>query len=89
LVPRWLGGKDRLARYARWLAGNNWLARYAAAMSVLQLAGLALALVGVGEFFVFRYLAPRQESIARRRTLLNANSAFNVLAGLVIILIGG
>ncbi len=58
------------------------------AVTVLQFVGAALVVIGVAEYCVFRYLAPRQENIARRITLLNANSAFNIVTGLVLVLVG-
>jgi hypothetical protein len=58
------------------------------AVTVLQVVGATLVVIGVVEFLVFRYLAPRQERIAQRMTLLNANSAFNVVAGIVLVLVG-
>jgi hypothetical protein len=57
-------------------------------MTVVQLVGAALAVVGVGEYIVFGYLAPRNPNIARRRVLLNANAAFNVVLGLVLVVVG-
>ncbi|WP_158221037.1 hypothetical protein [Kineosporia sp. R_H_3] len=50
-------------------------------MSVWQIIGVALVVIGVGEYVLFRYLAPRREDIARRMPLLVANSAFNVVVG--------
>ena len=58
-------------------------------MTILQYVGIFLVLVGVGEFFVFRHLAKTQVSIARRLTLLNANSGLNVVAGVVLLVLGG
>jgi hypothetical protein len=58
-------------------------------MTILQYVGIFLVLVGVGEFFVFRHLAKTQESIARRLTLLNANSGLNVVVGVVLLVLGG
>lgn len=50
-------------------------------MSVWQIIGVALVVIGVGEYVLFRYLAPRREDIARRMPLLVANSVFNVVVG--------
>jgi hypothetical protein len=58
-------------------------------MTILQGAGIFLVVVGIGEFFVFRHLARRQENIARRSALLNANSVLNVVAGLALLVLGG
>jgi hypothetical protein len=58
-------------------------------MTILQYVGVFLVVVGVGEFFVFRHVAKTQESIARRLTLLNANSALNVVVGIVLVVLGG
>jgi uncharacterized membrane protein YidH (DUF202 family) len=58
-------------------------------VTILQYVGVFLVVVGIGEFFVFRHLARTQESIARRRTLLNANSSLNVIVGLVLLIFGG
>jgi hypothetical protein len=44
--------------------------------------------IGVGEYFVFRYLAPRNPNIARRLTVLNTNAAVNVVIGLVLLVVG-
>jgi hypothetical protein len=57
-------------------------------MTAVQVVGAALLVIGVGEYVVFRYLAPRNPSIARRRTLLNANALFNALAGAVLLVVG-
>ncbi|MBI4941245.1 MAG: hypothetical protein HY830_10915 [Actinobacteria bacterium] len=53
-------------------------------MSVWQIIGVALVVIGVGEYVLFRYLAPRRENIARRMPLLMANSAFNVVVGVAL-----
>jgi hypothetical protein len=71
--------------FARPYAGS---AMEGSAVTVLQVVGATLVVIGVVEFLVFRYLAPRQERIAQRMTLLNANSAFNVVAGIVLVLVG-
>ncbi len=57
-------------------------------MTVLTGVGIFLIVIGVGEFFVFRHMATREESIRRRRALLNANSVFNVIVGIVLIWLG-
>jgi hypothetical protein len=57
-------------------------------VSVLTGVGIFLVVNGVGEFFVFRHLAKREESIRRRLTLLNANSVFNIIVGIVLIWLG-
>lgn len=53
-------------------------------MSVWQIIGIALVVIGVGEYVLFRYLAPRRQNIARRMPLLVANSAFNVIVGVAL-----
>ena len=56
-------------------------------MSALDVVGWALVAIGVGEYAVFRYLAPRRENIRRRMTLLTANSVVNVAVGLVLVVL--
>lgn len=43
--------------------------------------GVSLVVIGVAEYVLFRWLAPRRENIARRMRLLTANSIFNVVVG--------
>ncbi len=50
-------------------------------MSLWQWLGVVLVVIGLGEYALFRYLAPRRETIRRRMPLLTANSAVNVVAG--------
>jgi uncharacterized membrane protein YidH (DUF202 family) len=57
-------------------------------MTVLTGVGVFLVVIGVVEFVIFGRLAKREESIRRKRTLLNLNSAFNVVLGIVLIAIG-
>jgi threonine/homoserine/homoserine lactone efflux protein len=58
-----------------------------AAMPVVTLIGASLVVIGVVEFVLFRYLGARRENIARRRRFLDANAAFNVVLGAVLIAI--
>ena len=57
-------------------------------MTVLQGIGVFLIVAGVAEFVLFRFLAPRQPSIARRIRLLNANAVLNAIAGVILLIIG-
>jgi len=57
-------------------------------MTVLRGIGLILVLAGVVEFVLFRYLAPRKANIARRIVFLNLNALVNVVAGVVLLVIG-
>ena len=57
-------------------------------MTVLQGIGVFLIVAGVAEFVLFRFLAPRQPSIARRIRLRNANAVLNATAGVVLLIIG-
>lgn len=57
-------------------------------MSLLTTIGWILVAIGVGELALFRWLAPRRENIRRRMPLLVANSAFNVVAGLALVVLG-
>jgi hypothetical protein len=54
-------------------------------MTILLGVGIFLIVIGIGEYVVFRVLARREESIARRMTLLTVNSIFNVVVGIVLI----
>lgn len=56
-------------------------------MSVWQVLGAALIVLGIGEYALFRYLAPRQETIRRRMPLLIANSTVNVVAGAALLVL--
>lgn len=47
--------------------------------------GLSLVVIGVGEFVLFRWLAPTRPNIARRMTLLMANSTLNVVVGAALV----
>ncbi|WP_162794643.1 hypothetical protein [Nonomuraea lactucae] len=58
-------------------------------MTILQYVGAVLIVLGVGEFLLFRYLAPSRENIARRIKLLYANAGLNVGVGMLLIAIGG
>ena len=51
------------------------------------MVGLALIAIGVAEFVIFRTLAPSKPNIARILNWLYANSAFNVVLGIVLIAI--
>jgi len=57
-------------------------------VTVLQGIGVFLIVAGVAEFVLFRFLAPRQPSIARRIRLLNANAVLNATAGVILLIIG-
>jgi hypothetical protein len=57
-------------------------------VTILQGVGVFLVVAGVVEFVLFRYLAPRQENIARRQRLLNANALLNVVVGVVLLIAG-
>lgn len=54
-------------------------------MVILRVVGVALILLGVAEFVVFRYLARSKENIARRIGLLMLNSAVNVVVGVILV----
>lgn len=56
-------------------------------MSVLDLVGLALIVIGVVEYLIFRALAPSKPNIARIMPFLIGNSVFNVVLGVVLMLI--
>lgn len=58
-------------------------------MTVVQGIGLFLIAAGIVEFVTFRLLAPRQQNIARRIRLLNANALLNITAGVVLMIVGG
>ena len=57
-------------------------------MTVLQGIGVFLIVAGVAEFVLFRFLASRQPTIARRIRLLNANAVLNATAGVILLIIG-
>ena len=57
-------------------------------MTILRGIGLFLVLAGVVEFVLFRYLAARKENIARRIVLLNVNALLNLVAGVVLLIVG-
>jgi len=57
-------------------------------VTVLQGIGVFLIVAGVAEFVLFRFLAPRQPTIARRIRLLNANAVLNATAGVILLIIG-
>lgn len=46
-----------------------------------QIVGVALIVIGVAEFVIFRLMATRNETIAKRLPLLSASALFNVLLG--------
>jgi hypothetical protein len=50
-------------------------------VTVVQGIDLFLIAAGIVEFVTFRFLAPRQQNIARRIRLLNANALLNVTIG--------
>ena len=54
-------------------------------MTILRGVGVFLILLGIAEFFTFRYLARSKANIARRMLLLTLNSAVNVAVGVVLI----
>jgi hypothetical protein len=51
-------------------------------VSTWFIVGVSLIAIGIFEFALFQWLAPRMPNIARRMPLLMANSAFNVVMGL-------
>jgi hypothetical protein len=57
-------------------------------MSVVQVIGAALVVVGAVEFVMFRRLATRNAGIARRIVLLNTNAAFNIALGVILLVVG-
>ena len=58
-------------------------------MTVVQGIGLFVVVAGIVEFTTFRVLAPRQQNIARRIRLLNANALINATVGVVLMIVGG
>lgn len=54
-------------------------------MSVWDWVGIALVVIGIVEYVVFRRMAPERENIRTRMGLLTANSALNVVVGLALI----
>jgi hypothetical protein len=58
-------------------------------MSILQGIGACLIIAGVVEFVLFRILAPRTRTIARRIRLLNANALLNTTVGVILLIVGG
>lgn len=54
-------------------------------MSIGQIIGLALVIIGGAEFVIFRHLATVKPNIAQRKTLLYVNAGFNVVLGAVLI----
>ena len=57
-------------------------------MTFVQGIGVFLIVAGIVEFVLFRYLAPRNENIARRIRLLNANALLNATVGVVLLFVG-
>jgi len=56
-------------------------------MNLWQTVGALLVVIGVAEYVLFRYLAPRRENIRRRMPLLVVNSALNVVVGLALVVL--
>ena len=57
-------------------------------MSILQGIGAFLIVAGVVEFVLFRLLAPRNQNVARRIRLLNANALLNTTVGIILLILG-
>jgi hypothetical protein len=57
---------------------------YAQLVLILRAIGVFLIVLGVAEFFTFRYLARSKTNIARRLPLLTMNSVLNVVVGVVL-----
>jgi hypothetical protein len=51
-------------------------------------AGLALILIGLIEFVLFRFVLAERPSIKSHRGLLMVNAAFNVVVGVVMLIVG-
>jgi hypothetical protein len=56
-------------------------------VSIGQIIGLTLVIIGLAEFLIFRHLAKTKPNIARRKTLLYVNAGFNVVLGALLIAI--
>ena len=56
-------------------------------MSILDMVGLALIVIGVAEYVIFRALAPSKPNIARIMPFLIGNSVFNLVLGVVLMLV--
>ena len=54
-------------------------------MGTWDVVGWLLVVIGVAEYALFRYLAPRRENIRRRMPLLVANSTLNMVVGLALV----
>jgi hypothetical protein len=55
---------------------------------MLKWIGLALIVIGVAEFLLFTYLAPRKPGIAGRKRFLDVNAGFNAVLGVVLLAVG-
>jgi hypothetical protein len=55
---------------------------------MLKWIGLALIVIGVVEFLLFTYLAPRKPDIAGRKRFLDLNAGFNTVLGTVLLIVG-
>ena len=79
---------DRLARFPHRLSVRPHLKKGRSVVTVVQGIGVFLIVAGIVEFVLFRYLAPRNENIARRIRLLNANALLNATVGVVLLFVG-
>ena len=50
--------------------------------------GSALILIGLIEFVLFRFVLAQRPSVSSHRGLLTVNCAFNVVVGVVLLIIG-
>ncbi len=57
-------------------------------VSVLQIIGVVLIVVGIAEFPLFRSLGRRRPGLARRQLLLDVNAMFDIVLGALIFMIG-